>query len=133
MTSYAPGANLHVIQARKALEEHESWQMVRLDDIGSGVITLSVNGTTTQFRCDDSARLREVYTSGRVPVTKDGTPIVFKANYGVLVVPCADEGYTFPLRAEILYSVSHVKNGAAQYSPSENGAWQLFAIDPILK
>ena len=132
MTSYKPGTNVHWIQARKALEDQENWQIAKLDDIGSGVITLSVNGATTQFRCDDSTRLREVYTSGRVPVTKDGTPIVVHAtNWGVLIVPCANEGSSFPLQASVLATVSHIKDGAAQYSPTDNGAWHLFSIDAI--
>lgn len=131
MTSYKAGANVHLIQARKALEDQENWQIAKLDDIGSGFITLSVNGTTTQFRCDDSTRLREVYTSGRVPVTKDGTPIVIKANHNVLIVPCANEGSSFPLQASVFFSVSYIKDGAAQYSPTDNGAWHLFSIGAI--
>lgn len=131
VTQFTPGANVHSIQARKALEEQEGWNLVRLDDIGSGVITLSANGIPKQFRCKDSARLRKVYTTGRVPVDKDGTPIIIMANYDVLIVPCADEGYSFPLQAKIIANVSYIEDGAAKYSPTDNGAWHVFSIDAI--
>lgn len=131
MKQYIPGTNVHHIQARKALEEAASWHIAGLDEIGCGVITLTENGTTSQFRCDDTARLHELFASGRVPITENGTPIVYKAKYNVLIVPCANEGATFPRQAGINANISHIEDGAAQYSPTDNGAWHLFSIDAI--
>ena len=99
-------------------------------EIGEGTIQVhAIGGVESTFKCDETDRLREIYESGRVPDGRDGKGLAILAPHGVLIVPCADEGKTFPRQATIAPNVVYIENGAAHYSPTTDGAWHLFSID----
>jgi hypothetical protein len=55
--------------------------------------------------------------------------MVIVAAHNVLIIPCADEGKVFPRQALIDPSVNFLDDGAAQWSPTTDGAWHLFSIE----
>jgi len=122
------GITVNPIQARKALEEFSSWRSTEILEIGDGFITLKIDDITTRFHCADTKRLQGIYTSGRVPLSKNNTPLVLIANYNVLIIPCADEGAILSNHVPINSNVVYFEDGAALFSPTENGAWHLFSI-----
>ena len=129
-TNYKLGHFVHFIQARLALEETGSWRPAIITEIGEGTIQVRVvGGVVSTFKCSETDRLREIYESGRVPDGRDGKGVAILASRGVLIIPCADEGKTFPRQAEIIAHVAYIENGAAHYSPTTDGAWHLFSID----
>ena len=129
-TNYKPGHSVHFIQARLALEESAAWRPAIITEIGEGTIQVhAIGGVKSSFKCDETDRLREIYESGRVPDGRDGKGLAILAPHGVLIVPCADEGKTFPRQATIAPNVVYIENGAAHYSPTTDGAWHLFSID----
>jgi hypothetical protein len=128
-TNYKPGHSVHFIQARLALEENVAWRPAMITEIGEGTIQIhAFGGAVSTFKCEETDRLREIYESGRVPDVRDGKGLAILAPHGVLIVPCADEGKTFPRQAEIAPNVVYIENGAAHYSPTTDGAWYLFSI-----
>ena len=129
-TNYKPGHSVHFIQARLALEENAAWRPAMITKIGEGIIQVhEFGGVERTIKCAETERLREIYESGRVPEARDGKGLAILAPHGVLIVPCADEGKTFPRQAEIAPNVVYIENGAANYSPTTDGAWHLFSID----
>jgi hypothetical protein len=129
-TNYKPGHSVHFIQARLALEENAAWRPALITKIGEGIIQVrEIGGVESTFKCAETERLREIFESGRVPDVRDGKGLAILAPHGVLIVPCADEGKTFPRQAEIAPNVVYIENGAAHYSPTTDGAWHLFSID----
>lgn len=129
-TNYKLGHFVHFIQARLALEETGSWRPAIITEIGEGTIQVRVvGGVVSTFKCSETDRLREIYESGRVPDGRDGKGVAILASRGVLIIPCADEGKTFPRQAEIIAHVAYIENSAAHYSPTTDGAWHLFSID----
>ncbi|MFM7258544.1 MAG: hypothetical protein ACKO1E_08140, partial [Acidimicrobiaceae bacterium] len=77
----------------------------------------------------ETDRMRDVYESGRVPDGREGKGMVIVAAHSVLIIPCADEGKVFPSQALINPSVNYLNDGAAQWSPTTDGAWHLFSIE----
>jgi hypothetical protein len=129
-TNYKPGHSVHFIQARLALEENAAWRPAMITKIGEGTIQVrEIGGVESTYKCAETERLREIFESGRVPDVRDGKGLAILAPHGVLIVPCADEGKTFPRQAEIAPNVVYIENGAAHYSPTTDGAWHLFSID----
>ncbi len=127
--SYKPGHFVHFIQARLALQDTSSWRPAVITEIGDGTLKVKTNdGVTHEFKCVETDRLREVYERGRVPDGGDGKGLALIASRGVLIVPCANQGHTFPRLATINASVAAIEQGAATSSPTENGAWHLFSI-----
>ena len=127
---YKPGHFVHFIQARLALEETGAWRPAIITEIGEGTFSIkSINGTTRDFNCVETDRMRDVYESGRVPDGREGKGLVIVASKGVLIIPCADEGKTFPRQAPINASVAYLHESAAQWSPTTDGAWHLFSIE----
>ena len=107
---FKPGHFVHFIQARLALEESVAWLPAIITEIGEGTFSIkSIDGTTRDFNCVETDRMRDVYESGRVP---DGR-----------------EGKVFPSQALINPSVNYLDDGAAQWSPTTDGAWHLFSIE----
>jgi hypothetical protein len=104
---YKPGHYVHFVQARLALEETSAWRPAIITEID---------------------RMRDVYESGRVPDGREGKGMVIVAAHSVLIIPCADEGKVFPSQALINPSVNYLDDGAAQWSPTTDGAWHLFSI-----
>ena len=126
---YKPGYFVHFIQARLALEETGTWQPAIITSIGEGILSIkSIDDTTRDFNCVETDRMRDVYESGRVPVGREGKGMIIVAAHGVLIIPCADEGKVFPSQALINPSVNYLEDGAAQWSPTTDGAWHLFSI-----
>ena len=65
---YKPGHYVHFIQARLALEETSAWRPAIITEISEGTFSIkSVDGTTHNFNCVETDRIRGVYESGRVP------------------------------------------------------------------
>ena len=64
-----------------------------------------------------------------MPDGRNGKGVAILASRGVLIIPCANEGKTFPRQAEIIATVVYIEDGAARYSPTIDGAWHLFSID----
>ena len=127
---YKPGHFVHFIQARLALEETSAWRPAIITEIGEGAFSIkSIDGTTRDFNCVETDRMRDVYESGRVPDGREGKGMVIVAAHGVLIIPCADEGKVFPSQALINPSVNYLEDGAAQWSPTTDGAWHLFSIE----
>ena len=127
---YKPGHFVHFIQARLALEESGAWRPAIITTIGDGIFSIkTIDGTTRDFNCIETDRMRDVYESGRVPDGREGKGMVIVAAHGVLIIPCADEGKVFPRQAPINSLVTYLEDGAAQWSPTTNGAWHLFSID----
>ena len=129
-TNYKLGHFVHFIQARLALEETGSWRPAIITEISEGIIKIkSLDGATREFNCVETGRMRDVYESGRVPDGRECKGMVIVASKGVLIIPCADEGKVFPRQAPINASVTYLHDGAAQWSPTTDGAWHLFSID----
>jgi hypothetical protein len=129
MSNYSPGTNVHMTYARQALRETNLWKKVQIDQIGDGVITLIINNETNEFLCADTARLSEVFNSGRVPVNPEGNRVSVLAKPDVLLVPCANEGKTLPLQVSVFWNLVMMKDGGtAVSSPTENGAWHIFSV-----
>jgi len=127
---YKPGHFVHFIQARLALEDTSAWRPAIITEIGEGSLKIkSIDGETCEFNCVETDRMREVYESGRVPDGREGKGMVIVASRGVLIIPCADEGKVFPDEAPISPSVNYLYDGAAQWSPTTDGAWHLFSIE----
>ena len=127
---YKLGHFVHFIQARLALEDTAVWRPAIITEIGEGTIQVrAVGGVVSTFKCEETDRLREIYESGRVPDGRDGKGVAILASRGVLIIPCANEGKTFPRQAEIIATVVYIEDGAAHYSPTTDGAWHLFSID----
>ncbi len=127
---YKPGHLVHFIQARLALEETGAWQPGVITEIGEGTLMIeSVGGEIREFKCVETNRVRDVYESGRVPDGRNGRGMVIIAAHGVLIIPCADEGKVFPRQAPINPLVTYLDDGAAQWSPTTDGAWHLFSIE----
>ena len=127
---YKPGHFVHFIQARLALEETGAWRPGVITEIGEGTLKIeSINGEICDFNCVETDRLRDVYKSGRVPEGREGKGMVIVAAHSVLIIPCADEGKIFPSEALINPSVNYLDDGAAQWSPTTDGAWHLFSIE----
>lgn len=127
---YKPGHFVHFIQARLALEETGAWRPGVITEIGEGTLKIeSINGEICDFNCVETDRLRDVYKSGRVPESREGKGMVIVAAHSVLIIPCADEGKVFPSEALINPSVNYLDDGAAQWSPTTDGAWHLFSIE----
>jgi len=127
---YKPGHFVHFIQARLALEEMGAWRPATITEIGEGNISIkSFDGTARNFKCVETDRIRDVYESGRVPDGCDGKGMVIVAAHDVLIIPCADEGKVFPDDAPISPLVNYLDDGAAQWSPTTDGAWHLFSIE----
>ena len=127
---YKPGNFVHFIQARLALEETSAWRPAIITEIGEGTFSIkSIDCTTRNFNCVETDRIRDVYESGRVPDGREGKGMVIVAAHSVLIIPCADEGKVFPRQAPINPLVTYLEDGAAQWSPTTDGAWHLFSID----
>ncbi len=126
--NYAPGHCVHFIQARKALEESTQWRRATVIEIGEGVITLQLAGGDVVYKCNDTTRLRDLFDTGRVPLNSEGQSHAILAPHNVLIIPCADEGKIFPQQAPINPPVNYLEDGAAQWSPTTDGAWHLFSI-----
>ena len=127
---YKPGHFVHFIQARLALEETGAWRPAIITEIGEGTLGIkSIDGTTRNFNCVETDRIRDVYESGRVPDGRVGKGMIIVAAHGVLIIPCADEGKVFPRQAPINPIVTYLEDGAAQWSPTTDGAWHLFSIE----
>jgi hypothetical protein len=127
---YKPGHFVHFIQARLALEETGAWRPGVITEIGVGTLKIkSIDGEIREFSCVETDRMREVYESGRVPEGREGKSMIIVAAHSVLIIPCADEGKIFPSQALINPSVNYLDDGAAQWSPTTDGAWHLFSID----
>ena len=126
--SFKPGHLVHHIQARLALESLSSWRMVTIKEICEGFIKIKVEDNVFNFKCVETARLREVFDSGRVPLNADGDNFVIMAPHNVLIIPCANEGKTFPDEAPINSSVSYMEEGGSKYSPTTDGRWHLFSV-----
>ena len=127
-TNYTPGHSVHFIQARKALEGSRQWRAVTVIEIGEGVVTLQLSGSVSIYECCDTTRLRELFDTGRVPLNQNSENLAILAPHHVLIIPCADEDKTFPRQAPINALVSYLKDGAALWSPTTDGAWHLFSI-----
>ena len=129
-TNYKPGHSVHFIQARLALQDTATWRPAIITEIGEGTIQVhAVGGVVSTFKCEETDRLREIYESGRVPDGRDGKGVAILASRGVLIIPCANEGKTFPRQAEIIAHVAYIEDGAAHYSPTTDGAWHLFSVE----
>ena len=127
---YKPGHFVHFIQARLALEETSAWRPAIITEIGEGTLKIkSIDGEIYEFNCVETERMRDVYESGRVADGREGKGMVITASKGVLIIPCADEGKIFPRQAPINASVNYLHDGAAQWSPTTDGAWHLFSIE----
>ncbi len=127
---YKPGHFVHFIQARLALEETSAWRPAIITEIGEGTFSIkSIDGEIRDFNCAETGRMRDVYESGRVPNSPDGKGMIIVASHGVLIIPCADEGKVFPSHAPINPLVNYLDDGAAQWSPTTDGAWHLFSIE----
>jgi hypothetical protein len=127
---YKPGHFVHFIQARLALEETGAWRPAIITEIGEGTFSIkSTDGTTRDFTCVETDRMRDVYENGRVPDGREGKGMIIVAAHDVLIIPCADEGKVFPCQAPINSLVTYLEDGAAQWSPTTDGAWHLFSID----
>ena len=127
---YKPGQFVHFIQARLALEETGAWRPAIITEIREGTFSIkSIDGTTRDFNCAETDRMRDVYESGRVPGGREGKGMIIVAARGVLIIPCADEGKVFPRQAPINPLVTYLEDGAAQWSPTTDGAWHLFSIE----
>ena len=126
--NYTPGHSVHFIQARKALEALGQWRRVTIISVGESEITLQIGDSEKNYICSDTTRLREVLSTGRVPLNQQGEYITIIAPHNVLIIPCADEGKFFPAAAGINSTVSYLDEGAAQWSPTTDGAWHLFSI-----
>ena len=127
---YKPGHFVHFIQARLALEETGAWRPAIITEIGEGTFSIkSIDGITRDFNCFETDRMRDVYECGRVPDGREGKGMILVAAHGVLIIPCADEGKVFPRQAPINPLVTYLEDGAAQWSPTTDGAWHLFSID----
>ena len=126
--NFTPGHLVHHIQARLALESLSSWRMVTIKEICEGFIKIKVEDNVFNFKCVETARLREVFDSGRVPLNTDGDNFVIMAPHNVLIIPCATEGKTFPDEAPINSSVSYMEDGGSKYSPTTDGRWYLFSV-----
>ncbi len=126
--SFKPGHLVHHIQARLALESLSSWRMVTIKEICEGFIKIKIENNVFNFKCVETARLREVFDSGRVPLNTDGDNFVIMAPHNVLIIPCANEGKTFPDEAPINSSVSYMEEGGSKYSPTTDGRWHLFSV-----
>ena len=127
---YRPGHFEHFIQARLALEETSAWRPARITEIGEGTLKIkSIDGEVRDFNCVETNRMRDVYESGRVPEGREGKGMIIVAAHNVLIIPCADEGKVFPTQALINPSVNYLDDGAAQWSPTTDGAWHLFSIE----
>jgi len=127
-TIYRPGHSVHFIQARKALEGLRQWRAVTLIEIGEGVVTLQLSGSVSIYECRDTTRLRELFDTGRVPLNQNSENLAILAPHNVLIIPCANEDKIFPQQAPINSMVSYLKDGAALWSPTTDGAWHLFSI-----
>ena len=127
-TNYTPGHSVHFIQARKALEGSGQWRAVTVIEIGEGVVTLQLSGSVAIYECHDTTRLRELFSTGRIPLNQSGESLAILAPHNVLIIPCADEDKIFPRQAPINALVSYLKDGAALWSPTTDGAWHLFSI-----
>ncbi len=125
---YKPGHFVHFIQARHALESISSWRGVDIDEIGEGFLKIKVADKVINFKCVETTRLREVLDTGRVPRNASGDNFVILAPHNVLIIPCANEGKTFPDAAPVNWSISKLEEGCAQYSPTTDGKWHLFSI-----
>jgi hypothetical protein len=80
------------------------------------------------YKCNDTTRLRDLFDTGRVPLNSEGQSHAILAPHNVLIIPCADEGKIFPQQAPINPLVNYLEDGAAQWSPTTDGAWHLFSI-----
>ena len=127
-TIYRPGHSVHFIQARKALEGSRQWRAVTVIEIGKGVVTLQLSGSAYIYECCDTTRLRELFDTGRVPLNQNNENLAILAPHNVLIIPCANEDKIFPQQAPINSIVSYLKDGAALWSPTTDGAWHLFSI-----
>ena len=127
-TIYTPGHSVHFIQARKALEESGQWRAATVIEIGEGVVTLQLSGGIAICECSDTTRLREMFDTQRVPLNQSGESLAILAPHNVLIIPCADEDKVFTRQAPINALVSYLKDGAAMWSPTTDGAWHLFSI-----
>jgi hypothetical protein len=119
---------VHFIQARKALEGSGQWRPVRVIEIGDGVVTLQLSDSVAIYKCRDTTRLRELFSTGRIAQNQNGENLAILAPHHVLIIPCADEDKIFPRQAPINALVSYLEEGAALWSPTTDGAWHLFSI-----
>jgi hypothetical protein len=127
-TNYSPGHSVHFIQARKALEGSGQWRAVTVIEIGDGVITLQLGDSVAIYACRDTTRLRQLFSTGRIAHNQNGENLAILAPHHVLIIPCADEEKFFPQQAPVNALVSYLKDGAALWSPTTDGAWHLFSI-----
>lgn len=127
-TIYTPGHSVHFIQARKALEGSKQWRAVTIIEIEEGIVTLQLSGSVAIYECRDTTRLRELFDTGRVPLNQNGENLAILAPHNVLVIPCAEVDKIFPRQAPVNALVSYLKDGAALWSPTTDGAWHLFSI-----
>jgi hypothetical protein len=129
---YKPGQYVHHIQARLALEETGAWRPAIITRIGMGTFSIkSADGITRAYNCIETDRMRDVYESGRVPDGREGRGMIIVAAHSVLIIPAADEGKLFPRQAPINSLVTYLEEGAAQWSPTTDGAWHLFSIEAL--
>jgi hypothetical protein len=119
---------VHFIQARKALEGLKQWRPVRVIEIGEGVVTLQLGDSVAIYACRDTTRLRLLFSTGRIAHNQNGENLAILAPHHVLIIPCADEDKIFPQQAPVNALVSYLKDGAALWSPTTDGAWHLFSI-----
>jgi hypothetical protein len=128
-TIYQPGHSVHFIQARKALEEVDTWKPVSLSHASGGVIEIvESDGSKWLFHCRDTDRLLAVLATEQVPKSRNGGHLAFLAPHNVLVVPCAEFKKAFPKSARVYPSVVYLENGAALWSPATDGTWNLFSV-----
>jgi len=92
-----------------------------------------LSGSVAIYECRDTTRLRELFSTGRIPLNQSGESLAILAPHHVLIIPCADEDKIFPRQAPINALVSYLEEGAALWSPTTDGAWHLFSIASNVK
>ena len=70
--NYATGHCVHLIQARKALENSTQWRRATVIEIEEGVITLQLLGDDVIYKCNDTTQLRDLFDTGRIPLNSEG-------------------------------------------------------------
>lgn len=127
---FGPGKNVHPIQARIALEGLSTSKGARIIGFGTATVDLEVDGAVSKFACMDAERLRGLAESGRC-VLSDGTRTFgLLSPKGVLVVLASEDGATTPPLPRVDPTVVLLEGGAAICSPTDGGAWHLFAVAP---
>jgi hypothetical protein len=128
---YQAGWDVHWIQARKAMEDRDAWQVGKLVHIGTDTIDVEVEGIVKRYICHRAPGISAAIAAGE-PLGGDQPTVTVIERWSVLLLPLGPKGTPPPSRIGFLTGVARLEGGAAVEVLSPGSGYQLKLYNIIL-